>query len=75
MERKGAVADPGTDQRGLPMWTDEDMAETLPLKARKWGASGWRGTRASHQKMNTYSMPAAWQHSRRQSAKKCARRS
>ena len=37
LERIGAVAGPGTDQRGLPMKTAEDVAEMLRLQACGWG--------------------------------------
>ena len=37
MERKGAVADPRTDQRGLPMRTDEGRGRDAPAESEKVG--------------------------------------
>jgi transposase len=55
LERIGAVAGPGTDQRGLPMKTAEDVAEMLRLQACGWGRKRIaRHLGCSHHTVKTY---------------------
>ena len=54
-ERISAAAGRGTDQRGLPMKTAEDVAEMLRLKACGWGRKRIaRHLGCSHHTVKTY---------------------